>query len=324
MRYQGIAWFIDNDLVVCDDVMEPFAREGLGKASASGRVVLIMDQTKASDRHQILMLSLRFGERALPLAWRVEAPEGAIGFAVQKELLKAVAPWLPQQTEVCPMADRFHGTPDLIAFAIAKGWGMPRPIQRSTKKPATSTHKPEPQQIILAHPGDAPHRQAAPVRPANPATLGSRLKLMGGERADPSGKSRGPKTQHCSSRKRAASADCATGRRHHFRPILDIAFHFSAPSYFFVFYKPNLSGAKAPRGRCLFFQYTVIYHEFGVNGGISGGNFPGGFAEEIGGCLGPRYRALPVPGNGVATHIPARSAAFAHWDKGSDGTHAAP
>ena len=54
-------------------------------------------------------------------------------------------------------------------------------IQRSTKKPATSTRKPEPQQIILAHPGDAPHRQAAPVRPANPATSGRRLKLMGGE-----------------------------------------------------------------------------------------------------------------------------------------------
>ena len=43
-----------------------------------------MDQTKASDRHQILMLSLRFGERALPLAWRGEATGGAIGFGCQK------------------------------------------------------------------------------------------------------------------------------------------------------------------------------------------------------------------------------------------------
>lgn len=86
-------------------------------------MTLIMDQTKASDRHQILMLSLRFGERALPLAWRVEATQGAIGFAVQKQLLEAVAPWLPPQAEICLMADRFYGTPDLIAFAIAKGWG---------------------------------------------------------------------------------------------------------------------------------------------------------------------------------------------------------
>jgi hypothetical protein len=123
MRYQWISRFIDNDRVVCDEVMQPFAREVLARAAAGGRVTLIMDQTKASDRHQILMLSLRFGERALPLAWRVEATEGAIGFAVQKDLLDAVTPWLPLQAEICLMADRFYGTADLIALAIAKGWG---------------------------------------------------------------------------------------------------------------------------------------------------------------------------------------------------------
>ena len=122
MRYQWIARFIDNDLVDCDEVMEPFAREVLARAAASGRIVLIMDQTKASDRHQILMLSLRFGERALPLAWRVEATEGAIGFARQKELLDVVLAWLPPGAEVCLMADRFYGTPGLIALVRANGW----------------------------------------------------------------------------------------------------------------------------------------------------------------------------------------------------------
>ena len=92
MRHQWIARFIDNPLVACDGVKEPFAREVLARAAASGRVVLIMDQTKASDRHQILMLSRRFGERALPLARRVEATGGAIAFAIRKELLDAVAP----------------------------------------------------------------------------------------------------------------------------------------------------------------------------------------------------------------------------------------
>jgi hypothetical protein len=76
MRYQRIARFIDNHLVVGDEVMEPFASEVLAKAAASGRLELIMDQTKASDRHQIRMLSLQFGERALPLAWQVETTQG--------------------------------------------------------------------------------------------------------------------------------------------------------------------------------------------------------------------------------------------------------
>ena len=37
MRYQWIARFIGNDLVVCDEVMQPFAREVLARAAAGGR-----------------------------------------------------------------------------------------------------------------------------------------------------------------------------------------------------------------------------------------------------------------------------------------------
>lgn len=122
MRYQWIARFLANERVVCDEVMEPFAREALERAATEGRVVLILDQTKANDRHQILMLSLRFGERALPLAWRVEETAGAIGFTVQKELLDAITPWLPPEVEVWLMADRFYGTPNLIALATTKSW----------------------------------------------------------------------------------------------------------------------------------------------------------------------------------------------------------
>ncbi|HET8996520.1 MAG TPA: transposase [Acetobacteraceae bacterium] len=122
MRYQWISRFIANPLVDCDAVMAPFAGEVLAQAAARGGVVLIMDQTKVSDRHQVLMLSLRFGERALPLAWRVEATAGAIGFARQRDLLDAITAWLPPEADICLMADRFYGTPDLIALTIAKGW----------------------------------------------------------------------------------------------------------------------------------------------------------------------------------------------------------
>src|SRR5690349_966798 len=68
------------------------------------------------------MLALRHGERALPLAWRVEATAGPIGFAVQRELLEAAAPWVAEGSKVCLMADRFHGTAALIAWCQAQGW----------------------------------------------------------------------------------------------------------------------------------------------------------------------------------------------------------
>jgi hypothetical protein len=95
MRYQWITRLLGTPLVISDEIMEPFSRQVLEQAAGNGApLTLILDQSKLSDRHQVLMLALRCGERALPLAWRVEATDGAIGF--EKALLDAVAPWLPR------------------------------------------------------------------------------------------------------------------------------------------------------------------------------------------------------------------------------------
>lgn len=123
MRYQWIARVLGNDLIDPDAVMAPFAAEVLARAAADRRgIVLILDRSRVSDRHQVLMLALRHGERALPLAWRVETTEGAIGFDTQKALLDAVASWMPTDAKVCLMGDRFYGTADLISLRQGRGW----------------------------------------------------------------------------------------------------------------------------------------------------------------------------------------------------------
>jgi hypothetical protein len=123
MRYPWIIRLLGNPLVISDEVMEPFAREVLERAAADGEPLsLILDQSKMSDRHQVLMLAVRWGERALPLAWRVEETEGAIGFDTQRALLEAVAPWLPEEASVRLLGDRFYGTADLIGWCQGRGW----------------------------------------------------------------------------------------------------------------------------------------------------------------------------------------------------------
>jgi Transposase DDE domain len=123
MRYPWITRLLGNALVIRDAVMEPFAREVLEQAATEGqRLVLILDQSKFSERHQVLMLALRYGDRALPLAWRVEATEGAIGFDTQKGLLEAVAPWIPAEATVLLRGDRFSGTADLIGWCQDQTW----------------------------------------------------------------------------------------------------------------------------------------------------------------------------------------------------------
>src|SRR6187455_2492578 len=70
-RYQWIKRFLANARVVSDAVMAPYGREVLARLSAQGQtVVLLIDQTKVSERYQVVMVAVRLGGRALPLAWR--------------------------------------------------------------------------------------------------------------------------------------------------------------------------------------------------------------------------------------------------------------
>src|SRR6476469_7155841 len=122
-RYQWIKRFLANAHVISDAVMAPYGREVLARLSAQGQtVVLLIDQTKVSERHQVVMVAVRLGGRALPLAWRVKETQGAIGFAEQRAALEAAARLLPAGTKPVLMGDRFYGSPDLIAWCRGQGW----------------------------------------------------------------------------------------------------------------------------------------------------------------------------------------------------------
>ena len=123
MRYQWISRLLGNDLIEVDAVMAPYGRDVLARIGASGQqIVLIMDQTQLTARHQAVMVAVRIGERALPLSWRIKETQGAIGFADQREALEAVVALLPKRAEPVLMGDRFYGSPALIAWCRDQGW----------------------------------------------------------------------------------------------------------------------------------------------------------------------------------------------------------
>lgn len=124
MRYQWISRLLGKALIEVDAVMARYAREILTRLAADGRkLVLLIDQTQATEWHQVVMVAARVGGRAVPLAWRVKATQGAIGFAEQRAALTAVAGLLPENVRPVLMGDRFYGTPDLIAWCKSRGWG---------------------------------------------------------------------------------------------------------------------------------------------------------------------------------------------------------
>ena len=70
MRYQWISRLLGNELIDSDAVMAPFASELLQRVCADGRqIILIIDQTRANETQQAIVVAARVGGRSLPIAW---------------------------------------------------------------------------------------------------------------------------------------------------------------------------------------------------------------------------------------------------------------
>jgi hypothetical protein len=123
-RYQYISRLLGNAKINCDEVMAVYAGEIFARLAAQGQtIVMMLDQSKVNDFNEVLMVSVRIANRALPVAWRVRRTRGNIGFATQEELLNKVRGWLPADAGVMLAADRFYGTAKLIGWCRDAGWG---------------------------------------------------------------------------------------------------------------------------------------------------------------------------------------------------------
>lgn len=122
MRCQWIERFLKNAHLVPVKVMFPFSRDVLTYSSRSGIVVIQMDQSHLNDAFEVLMISVAWQGRALPVLWTVQRTQGGIGFKQQKQLLEKLRTLLPLEAKIVLMGDRFYGTPDLIAYCQEQGW----------------------------------------------------------------------------------------------------------------------------------------------------------------------------------------------------------
>lgn len=123
MREQWLRRLLKNPLLSSPTLLEPWARQVLAEAGRNGQtVVLSLDQTDLGDRFAVLMLGLALGDRALPLAWAVEAGPANLGFDSQEVVLERVRRWLPVGAEVLVVADRFYPSTALLAWLHRQGW----------------------------------------------------------------------------------------------------------------------------------------------------------------------------------------------------------
>ena len=122
-RFRYINRWLQNPMIEPQRVMRGFIPEIAEVAATGGKtIILMMDQSKISDGFECLMVSLRCGERAIPVAWTVVQTSGGIGFDVQKPLLDVAVGMMPEGANILLAGDRFYGTAALIAWCQKQRW----------------------------------------------------------------------------------------------------------------------------------------------------------------------------------------------------------
>jgi hypothetical protein len=115
--------FLGNAAVDVQSVYEPVARGLLAQANRAGRLVLIMDCTKVGFSAQLVMVSLAYQGRALPLIWTwLPYPRGHSLTATQVARLSKLRQWLPEQAQVAFVGDSEFGRCRLQEELNFEGW----------------------------------------------------------------------------------------------------------------------------------------------------------------------------------------------------------
>jgi hypothetical protein len=107
--------FLDNGRVHVRAWYEQVARGVLASAGSGGSIRLIIDSTKVSFSHRLVMVAVGYQRRALPIAWTwVRHARGHADSTIQLALLSYVKSLLPEQVNVSLVGDcEFGHTPIL-------------------------------------------------------------------------------------------------------------------------------------------------------------------------------------------------------------------
>jgi hypothetical protein len=101
----------------------PIAAELLGSQAQHGHVRLIVDGSRVSFHHQLLMVSIAYRRRAIPIAWTwVKGSRGHSSALKQLALLRYVHTLIPENASVSLVGDSEFGAVALLRQLESWGW----------------------------------------------------------------------------------------------------------------------------------------------------------------------------------------------------------
>src|SRR5271165_4967970 len=115
--------FLSNGAIKVEEVYAPVAQELLRRAAVSGKIRLVIDSSKIGFGYQMLMVTLCYRRRTLPLVWTwIPHKKGHSQTKTQIALLGEVKAWLDDSAQVVLLGDSEFGHTLLLEELDFWGW----------------------------------------------------------------------------------------------------------------------------------------------------------------------------------------------------------
>lgn len=120
-KIQRLRRLLDNTKLSAADVYQPIVRQALTGLKRQ-RVHLLLDRVVLTDTQNVLVVSVGFRRRSLPLAWHILPHQGSSSLAAQQKLLRQAAKLLPAGVRITVQADSEFRSQQLFRWLRNRRW----------------------------------------------------------------------------------------------------------------------------------------------------------------------------------------------------------
>jgi Transposase DDE domain len=120
-KEQRLRRFLDNERISQTDHYHPIVQQALHGLGGQ-RVQLLIDRVLLRDQHNILVVSLGFRRRSIPLIWRALPHRGSSNLTDQQELIQAAVTLLPARVRISVHGDSEFRSQALFGWLRAQGY----------------------------------------------------------------------------------------------------------------------------------------------------------------------------------------------------------
>src|SRR5258706_4810246 len=130
-KIQRLRRLLDNAKLTATDVYQPIVRQALTGLQRQ-RVHVLLDRVVLTETQNVLVVSVGFRRRSLPLAWHILPHQGSSSLAAQQQLLRQAAKLLPEGVRITVQADSEFRSQQLFRWIRNRRWNAILGIRGNT------------------------------------------------------------------------------------------------------------------------------------------------------------------------------------------------